>query len=287
MRWSLVSAAVLSAGLAGAAIGQPERPGNEAPLAGPKVRERRVPGVQQDFSETRRDGARGRAGQGVPHRAFMRAIEGLRGEGEHAAPEEIRLTADQNDQIDRIDREFRETMREHVEKTRPQGAAPGRPKRDRAADGADAAEMPAPEADREAARQRVAEARRNAPKAAECHTRMYSVLTEPQRDYMNGRLDEWRKQAEERFGQEYMQRRLRERGAAPGAPPPPEGAPPPGEGRERLRRIAERLAQLPPEERDRILNRLEQELERRLGERRDEAGPEPKAPQPAGPRPGR
>ncbi len=286
MRWSLVSAAVLSAGLAGAAIGQPERPGNDTPLAGPKVRERRVPGVQQDFSESRRDGARGRAGQGVPHRAFMQAIEGLRGEGEHAAPEEMRLTPDQNEQIDRIYREFREVMKEHVDKTRRAGAAPGRPKRDRAADGADAPEMPAPDADREAMRQRVAEARRNAPKPAECHTRMYNVLTEPQREYMNGRLDAWRKQAEERFGEEYMQRRLRERGAAPGTPQPPPEGPPPGEGRERLRRIAERLAQLPPEERDRILNRLEQELDRRLGERRDGAGPMPK-PQPPGPRPNR
>ncbi len=287
-RWHLVCATVLSAGIAGAAMGQEDREPKDAPLAGPKVRERRVPGVEQGFTDARREG-RGRVGQAVPHRVFMQVVDGLRGEGEHAAPEEIRLTPEQSEQVADFDREFREAMRAHVEKTRGENDEPRRKaRRDRVRGDAPApADKPAgegeamgdpPPPDRDAVRARVEEARRNAPKAADCHTKIYSVLTEPQQDYVKGRLDAWRKEMEERFGEEYMQRRVRQRAGEPGAPPPPDGAPAQGGPRERFRRVAEKLAQLPPEERDRLLARLEEEVERRLvqrgeGAERDAATP--------------
>lgn len=272
-----IAVVVVAAGLGAAAWAQEARPG-DGPLAGPKVREQRVRGVDQGFSDARREGPGARAGQPVPHRVFMQAIDGLRGKGDHAAPQDIRLTDDQEEAISALDQQFRELARN-------QGADARRPdRRERGpAQGGAPAGPPATDRPPPPPEGRQDQMRRNAARAADLHTKMFAELTGPQREYVDGRIAAWRTQMQERFGEQYVQRRMRERGAAPGeAPMPDKGQPPPqGAARERFRRLAEKMAQLPPEERERLLSRLEAEVDRRLEQPNAEGRP------PAGPRPPR
>lgn len=322
---SALALLVVCAGAAMPAAAQQERK-PEPPLSGPRVREQRIPGVEQGFSEGRREAGPGRREMVIPHRVFMQAIGALRGEGENAADEALRLTPAQNEKISALDRGFRESMRAFVEKApgeqpeagrRPRrergpgdGGAPAGAPADRMGEPGDApAGAPGPERRRE----RLEAMRENAPRPTDTQTKMFAVLDEEQREFVKGRINAWRKQAEERFGEEYMQRQLRERQAGrpgqpgadqPGAPRP--GADRPGAGgpdqpgaapqRERLRRLMEKLAQLPPEERERILARIEAALDQRLSEgggqrpprRGDDAEPKTdRPPEPSTPPPAR
>lgn len=227
-------------GLAVAGLAQ-ERPA----LGGPEVKETRIPGVEQGFTEGRR-----RDSAEIPQRVFLSALGKLRAA---EAPPEVRLSDAQEAALREIEKEYRETARRVEERVR-------QAQRDRAGE--------EPMGDEgEQRRRRLEELRREAPRPLEWQTRIYAELTEAQREFVKAELQVWREQMEKRRQEEYMQRRLRERGAdAPGAPAPAarDAAP---EGRERLRRVAELLMQLPPEERERILARLEEELGKRVRER--------------------
>jgi hypothetical protein len=245
MRWCIrAGLAGVVAVLCGSAAGQDAVPEKD-PMAGPEVREQRIRGVEQGFSEARRE--RWRAGGVVPHRVFMQAINGLRGRGEHAAPESLQLTADQEALIKRLDSEFRSTMSEQGGKAERRAGRRPEPQPGDQPSGEE------PRQRRPVSRDRMNEA--DGANAADLHARVFAELSEPQREYVNGRIAEWRQEADRRMGEQAMQRRIKQRGNA--APTPPAGP-----QRERLRRIVERLAQLPPEERERILSRLEDDLAR-------------------------
>jgi hypothetical protein len=68
-----------------------------------------------------------------------------------------------------------------------------------------------------------------------------------------------REQAEKRRADEYVRRRMEQRQGEPGAPAGP-GAERPAP--ERMRAIMERLRELPPESRERILRQLEESIEK-------------------------
>ncbi len=244
MRWCIRAGLAGVVVLCGSAAGQ-DAAQERDPMAGPEVHEQRIRGVEQGFSEARRE--RWRAGV-VPHRVFMQAISGLRGAGEHAAPESLRLTPEQEESIKRLDSEFRVTMWEQGG-----GKAGPRPARRPEPQPGDEPAGEAPRQRRPVARDRMHGA--DAAKAADLHARIFAELSAPQREYVNGRIAEWRREADRRMGEQAMQRRLKQRGNT--APTPAAGP-----QRERLRRIVERLAQLPPEDRDRILRKLEDELAR-------------------------
>ncbi|MFM9997132.1 MAG: hypothetical protein ACKVU4_15190 [Phycisphaerales bacterium] len=338
---SALALLVVCAGAAMPAAAQQERR-PEPPLSGPRVREQRIPGVEQGFSEGRREAGPGRREMVIPHRVFMQAIGALRGDGEHAADESLRLTPEQDDKIAALDREFRESMRAFTEQSRGEQPEAGRRARRAPGDAGAPSEMPAdrvrervdrPEGGPDGApsperrRERLDAMRENAPRPTDTHTKMFAVLDQPQRAFVKERVDAWRKQTEERMGEEYMQRRLRERqpeGAPPQGQPRPgagrpgadrPGADRPGQGRpgadrpgapdqdqpgaapqrDRVRRLIERLGQLPPEERERILSRIEAALDQRLSEgagprgprRGEDAAPKEDRPPEAAPPPGR
>jgi len=126
-------------------------------------------------------------------------------------------------------------------------------------------------------RQRLEEARANAPKPQDYQVRIWSVLSSPQQKFVDKEVQVVLDEMEKRRGEEYMKRQLEKNQAGkPGvaAPPAPgQQARPgaaPGDGpapevRERVRRIFERIQQLPPEQRQRVLQRLEEELNRMDG----------------------
>lgn len=285
MRHGSLSVVVMVAGLSAPALAQ-SRPMPEPPLAGPRVREQRVPGVEQGFSEGRREAGPARREMMIPHRVFMQIIGALRGDGEHPAPEELRLTPEQDRRIAEIDREFRDRAREFAGRDRGDEPPAARRRERGPADGGAPAGRPGEPMDERAAppagpglRGRIEAFRRDGPSPADAQTRIYAELDDRQREFVRHRLGEFREQMEERFGEAYLERRLRQRGATPppspdrpGADRPGPGGPEmarPGEGpeglpRERVRRIIEKLSQLPPEERERILARVEAALDQRL-----------------------
>jgi Spy/CpxP family protein refolding chaperone len=226
--------------------------GDAPPLKGPDVKENRIPGVDEGFSGQRRGEPR-MGGGPVPMRVFVEALDGLRGE---TAPVDLRLSADQEGKLRTLEQEFRDAARKFEERAR-------RDMRERMQNGEG---MDGP--DRPALRERLEAFRREGPNMIEWQTKAYAVLNEGQRKFVAERLDGARKELEARRAHEYMERRLRERGQGAG-PAPAASADRPGAegpGRERVRRIFELMQRLPPEERERMLERIERALEQRLGE---------------------
>lgn len=254
MRRTQVSIVLMAVAGMAVAVWAQERPA----LRGPEVRETRIPGVEQGFTEGRR-----RDAAEIPQRVFMAAVGKLRGP---EAPAAVRLSEEQEVALREIERDFREASRRFEERTR-------QAQRDRA-------DAPMAGDEGEQRRRRLEEIRRDAPRPLDWQTKVYAVLNESQRDAVKAELEVWREQMEKRRQEEYMQRRLRERGAeAPNAAAPARDAAPGRdavpEGRERLRRIGELLMQLPAEDRERILNRIEEELAKRVRERAQDGKPAP------------
>jgi len=224
---------------AGMAFGQGAKP-QEQPLAGPPVRNERPAHLQDRFTEGRMDGRGPMVERPIPMRAYLGIIAKMRGE---EAPEAIRLTEAQERAVAAVIEEFRAASR----------AAQPRPRVEPRRQGEDAPPPPPP-----------AEARRPAPRPQDFQVKIWAALNEPQQAFLEKEIAALRAQADKEMGEAYVQRELaRRRGAQPAAAPQPAPEPAPA-ARERIRRIAERLQQLPPEEREQILRRLEQELDRRL-----------------------
>jgi hypothetical protein len=245
----------------------------ESPLAGPKVRQTRPPMLEEGMGM--RAGKDRMAGQGIPPREFARIIAAL-GSGD-VAPS-LRLTSEQQQKIAAIEGEVRARVREQARQGQQGGPAGRAGKGDVAKGEADKGETAGPQ--RPAAR--MEEIRRAGVSPADVQTRVWVILTEPQQKYVQAEAEKVRKQMDERQNQQYVDRELQKRRAgqaqgpadatAPERPADAKAAPAPaaearpgdaGAQRERFRRLAERLAQLPPEEREQILKRIEQELDRR------------------------
>ena len=261
--------AVLVLAVAAAAPGQeqtdPGRPVEAEPdellLAGPKVETARLPGLEESFS----GGAMRMPGMGerpVPMRVFRRVFEVLRAE---SVDEQLRLTEEQQEQLGELGREHAQAVREHMQPYSDEIArlrrAVGPRDNSRETDaqprrgGQDAISV---------LHRRLAQIRGTGPSDVSLQTRMWTVLTEPQRELVQARIEAWREEMAERRTQQEMERYMRQSRDA--APSPRDRAPMSNAGSferqlsERLRRSIRRLA---PEARGKLLERLRERWERR------------------------
>jgi hypothetical protein len=269
------------------AQGQPERGGRpERPMGGPAVERSRPAQVEERFSQPMGPGGR-EAGMGqrvtVPHPEFMAVVWML---SDQEAPEALRLNGEQEKKIAELDREFQDASRAHSQRVRElarpnaDAAAPttdarrGETPARRGADGADGerpgrpdAAPPAPGPERrrlsEEDRERIEQLRQSAPRPAEAQAKIYAQLTDTQRIFVQEEIEDRRRVLERQRDEEMMRRRaaMRDGGGMEGR-----GGPEAMAQRQRVGRIFQRLQQMPPEERDRIMIRLEQELDRRAKE---------------------
>lgn len=239
----------LMIGLAGSAQGQ-DAPAR-SPLQGPSVPQNRPPHVEDQFGEGMKSGKEGRREPMIPMRAYAEVIDKLRGD---KAADGLRLSPDQDQKVGAIEQEFREAAKEFAQKMRQERGndAPPPP-----ADGKQGEPRPR--------RERAQEMMKNGPKPSDYQTRIWALLNEKQQAFAKSELDKVREDLQKKRGEEMMQRRINEKRGVKGPPdqnaaPSPENGPP---VRERAQRIMRRMAQLPPEDRDRILKRLEEELDKR------------------------
>ncbi len=245
---------------------RPERP----MLAGPKVREQRVPGVESGFSAQTGLGSR-MGGQTVPPQVFRRAIGDLMAQD---APQEIRLSPEQRERITAHVRDFEKDIRQgRGERARPQPGREGkpgdrqmgepdrRPGRDRPKSNSpeprsEREEKPRPE-DR-ATRERTARA------VAAVQTRVWAELSAAQQAHVAEAIEAWRADAADEQTDRRRDRYRREIGARfdamDGERPrrsdrgdEPRGTDADG-GRTELRA---QLSRLPEDARRRVLERVE------------------------------
>ncbi len=277
----------------------PHRQPSDAPLGGPRVHDRDVPGHTAKFGEM--DDKRMRAAR-VPIRIFMASVKDLTSE---ETPAELRLTGAQQESIDAIEKEMGEFQRSMARQRRaenggraPDAKAPGRPdapdqqrarqrpQRAQDADGMAPEGAPGPQR-----RQRVgpgvqdgappvADDKRRAraqemmnfeppPEIEAMRIRAWEVLTEPQQEFVRERIQQRMEEVRAR-----MQERTPD--GAPAAGPGP-GAGPEGDQNPRAQRLRERAQQmspqeilaliekLPPERQARALERFRRYLEQEMG----------------------
>lgn len=233
-------ALVLGAGLAVAQpADRPAPPPADAPLGGPRVERDRPPVNEEGFGgnpDRRRGGDRG-----LPMREFTEIIDQLRGE---KAPANLRLTPEQEKTLAQLREDFQRRAEENRRAARERREEPGM-------DGMQGE----PARGREARR----EMRADAPRPSDMQTKVWDVLTPEQRAFAKERIDQARERLEHQREQEALRRRAGQGKAGPGpdARPPQGGAP-----GERGMRVMERLRNLPPEERERIMRMLEAELDK-------------------------
>lgn len=290
----LASAAALIAALSSGALAQnePSKGSPAAPLSGPGVKERAVPGTAGRFGE--REGGKF-AQREIPHRAFMEALRQAVGP---EAPADIRASAQQQEQIRTLDREFAESMRAFIKANPAAGDLlrrdlRGRPERDgkknpQAPDAVTAQDEPS-EAEMQALRERAEEMRSKAPQAGDVRTKIWAILNEQQQSAVQARLDTLKEEMRARENEQYIKKRVAQKtgqpapkdNAAPAGatassvPDAPskakgkakKGAPPaettPGAQlepafRERLLKFFEQLA---PERREEVLRRIEERFQ--------------------------
>lgn len=238
----LVSLAVV----AGSALGQEAPARADQPLKGPTVKENRAPHVTDQMSGGPQ-GREGRMGPQIPMRAYSEVIGKLRGEN---APAELRLSSDQEDKLAVIEKEYREAARTLGQEMRSGNNAPRR----------------GGEGEGQSRRERAQEAAKNGPKPSDYQTRIWAVLNPKQQAHVKDELDQIRQDLQKRRSEEAMQRKLADKkpgeAGQPGRPAPAaqeEGRP----LRERGMRLMRRISQLPEAERNQLLKRLEDELDRR------------------------
>jgi hypothetical protein len=197
-----------------------------------------------------KQGKEGRTGPMIPMRSYAEIIDKLRGD---QAPAGLGLSDEQDHKIGAIEQEFREAAKEFAQKMRQERGAQGAPPPD---EKAGKGERPR--------REMAQEMMKNGPKPGDYQTRIWATLNEKQQVFVKTELDKVREDLQKKRGEEMMNRRLEQKKGDKGAAKPAEGRP--GEAspvRERAQRIMRRMAQLPPEDRDRLLKRLEEELDRR------------------------
>lgn len=231
----------LLCGLAGtaAALAEPEKPASQtdaassAPLGGPDVADRDVPGTSDTFGE---EGMRDKAHR--RERARPRdVLETLRSLGSPETPEALRLTEEQKTQLKAIAEEFGSAMRtfrqEHAEELKAlreqAGRGPGGPRRGRGgpdgappqnaqgqnAEGQDAMQGDAPvqagkpTPEQQAAREKLQELMKQGPNFEEYQTRAWAVLSPDQQALARERLEAKKENPAPRDGS--TRERLRQR----------------------------------------------------------------------------
>lgn len=295
MTGMMAAAMIAAAGLTMSALAEPGRTAEQGPegLGGPKVEDRAPPGAGPGFGGAprgRREGA-----VPIPMPVFIRSVQAAVGE---SAPEEVRASPEQMDRLRAVLDEFtqaqREFMRENAEQMRrlrgggpeaPRPARGGRPAGDAEAM-RDRMEQMSDE-DRAAMAERLRELRERGPNPEDYQKKAWTLLTPAQQAAAQARLDEWRTEQQRIEAERYAQRQVRElQGRDQAAPTPParpnvpgrDRPAPPGAGaptdpgapaspppmrpemRERFQRILESMS---PEEREQLLQRLEERLRER------------------------
>lgn len=222
-------------------------------LQGPKVVESKIPGTQESFTMTGQRLMRDR----IPPRVIEAALRTLMADD---APEHVRISPEQAEQIRQIEADVREAVRAYTESHAPEVRRLTRiaeSGRNRAM--SDATESQPSEADIERARARLTEIRAAAPGPADAHARIWRVLNETQRSFMEAELARFRAEMDARMTEAIVERRMRQQQNAGERPAQAETP--------QRRRLAQeldflpeelrmRIAALPPEQRDRLLARL-------------------------------
>jgi hypothetical protein len=253
----LVSVVGLSLPLSAAAQPDNPPPPMDAPLGGPSVRDREVPGVAPRFGDDA-GGERRRMANRIPPKAMRQAMTVIMDED---APDDLRATPEQRERIQRYGREFEQQLKDYIEQHRaeleelkakvPQGAmagpageifrrlddtgAPGSRAGDRRRPGGPdgGPEQGAGKARRAAedipveVRERLRELASGAPQFDQVYTKIWSELRPEQQKAVDARLNEFRdRQARERED-DYVQKRLGQKRGEPGGqnPPPPRRRP--------------------------------------------------------------
>jgi hypothetical protein len=276
----LVAGSVLAQGQPGGGAGRPERP-----MGGPPVGQRPSQ-VEERFTQPM-GGARPQQGQrAIPHAEFMAVVWML---SDQDAPTALRLNGEQEKNIAAIDREFQDASRAHAQRLRElarpdaevtppaRGEAPRRGTGDGAGGaggGAGGGEGGAARPDGQPQRRRLSEddrerieqLRMSAPRPAEAHTKIFAELTETQRIFVQEEIEDRRRMLERQRDEEMARRRLAMRDGGMGGEGMGGNPDAAAQQRQRVGRIFMRLQQMPPEERDRLIARLEQDLERRARE---------------------
>ena len=261
----VIVGAIAGATTGGALAQEKQVQENEHVLAGPTVRENRIPGVEESFGGA--DRMAGMSERPVPMRIFRKALGVL---AEEDVSEQHRLSEEQEESLRALGEAhtlaLRSLMKDHQEElaelrkaARAQSAATDRvvsPQRG----GTDAASK---------LRQRTAQIRRLGPSDSALQTRLWNVLNEGQQALVEVELNTWREQmAQDRMDQvtqRYLDQRRdagqasttrRDRASEMG---PRDGFNP---------RLRESIAKLKPEARRRLIERLR----KRWNERQEEAG---------------
>ena len=260
--------AVLVLAVAAAAPGQEQTdPGraveaepDELVLAGPKVETARLPGLEESFS----GGAMRMPGMGerpVPMRVFRRMFEVLLAE---SVDEQLRLTEEQEAELRELGRQHAQAVREHMQPYSDEIARLRRAAGSRDTSGETDAQPRRGGQDAVSVLQRrLAQIRRTGPSDVSLQTRMWTVLTEPQRELVQAQIEVWREEMAERRTQQVMERYMRQsRDSSPSTrdrAPMTDAGPFERQLSERLRRS---IRQLAPEARRKLLERLRQRWER-------------------------
>lgn len=263
-----IGCVALMVAFAGSAHGQdaPARKDDRPPLRGPAVQQNRPPHVDDQFTDGMKGGKENRREPMIPMRAYAEVIGKLRGD---KAPEGLRLTEEQEHKIGAIEQEFKEAAKEFAQKMREERGSDGPPPAEKGKKGEQAPR-----------REQAQEVMKNGPKPSDYQTKVWAVLSEKQQEFVKVELGKVRDELQKKRGEEMMQRRINEKRGVKGDAPDQKNAQPvaPENGppiRERAQRIMRRMAQLPAEDRERILKRLEEELDRR-GIPNDPPPPPPK-----------
>lgn len=282
----------------------PEHVGPERPaLAGPRVREHRMPGMASGFSASA--GLGSRMGEPVvPARVFREVLQGLMAED---APQVIRLSSEQRERItghvrafERDTRDARsDQARSHDPAARPvdrrvghadDGPGRARPREDRGPDamrpdmgrrGEIARGTRSPGADHRASR---SERERLTRSLGALQARVWAELSAAQQAHLGEAIEAWRTRADDEQAERARDRYRREIGARFDSMEGPRRDRPGGEVRERRResdaeadRLAAVLSRLPKDAQQRLRARLEsmsaeqrEGVLARLADRRDE-----------------
>ncbi len=262
------------------------------PLSGPSVETKVAPGSNGVFGSGK-EGGKARGEREIPHRDFMQAVQNALGED---APEDVRASAELEQKIRAISSEFTSAQRTYAQENRAtiaQLRELERPAKKDAkkpdAKGEESMQGEAPamsDDDRAAMMEKLREVRDKAPKAADAHTKIWALLSEPQQAAVQVKLDEALKEMQERANEQYVKRRAgvkagegpnatpatatsgkpktKSNDAAPAKTEQPvereaagKHAPMAPQQRERLMRLFERMT---PEQREEVLRRIEERL---------------------------
>ncbi len=208
-----VMVVVAGASLATCALAEPPA---GAPLGGPPVKERDVPGADGGFSGMAQPlSKKDRGGDAIPHQVFMNSLRESLGE---SAPENLRLTAEQRQTVEAASKDYQTQMQSFMQQHKGEfGGGPGGP-RGKGRRGADGAAQPdgngTPTAEQKAAMESRKALREQMPKPDDAHTKIWATLRPEQKQALESKLDEFKKTRAAREGEAFAKKKLEKGGKA-------------------------------------------------------------------------